>query len=103
MMILIVSLIKEELVLEIMIDNELAKVPKNNYAIINNYDDLYVNDSVVSDKYSSLDNAFTLNPEIKFKEEKISNKMQRYKNDSEYLKNLPNNKYLNMQYEEWKK
>ena len=82
---------------------QLAKVPKNNYAIINNYNDLYVNDSVVSDKYSSLDNAFTLNPEIKFKEEKMSNKMQRYKNDSEYLKNLPNSKYLNMQYEEWKK
>lgn len=84
-------------------DRQLVKNPKNNYSIVNNYNDLYVNDSVVSDSFSSLDNAFTLNPEIKYKEEKVTNKMQRYKNESEYLKNLPNNKYLNMQYEEWKK
>lgn len=83
--------------------DQLAKISKNNYSIVNNYNDLYVNDSVVSDKFSSLDNAFTLNPKIKFNEEKLSDKMQGYKNDSEYLKNLPNNKYLNMQYEEWKK
>ena len=83
-------------------DNQLATVPKN-YAIINSYNDLYVNDSVATDNYSSLDNAFSLNPEIKYKEENMSNKMQRYKKESKYLKNLPDSKYLNMQYEEWKK
>tara|TARA_B110000879_G_C11175937_1_gene515930 strand:- start:3479 stop:4261 length:783 start_codon:yes stop_codon:yes gene_type:complete len=83
--------------------NQLTTVSKDTYTIINNYDDLYINDSVVSDKFSSLDNAFILNSEIKYNVEDISDKMNRYKNESEYLKNLPNSKYLNMQYGEWKK
>ena len=62
---------------------------------------MYINDSVISDKYSSLDNAFNLIPDIKYKKEKITNKMQKYENESEYLKNLPNNEYLNMQFKKW--
>tara|TARA_B110000908_G_scaffold171663_2_gene235222 strand:- start:2273 stop:2992 length:720 start_codon:yes stop_codon:yes gene_type:complete len=83
--------------------SELINTSKNSYALLNSYSELYINDSVISDKYSSLDNAFNLNPAIEFKEDSVSNKIKKYKNESEYLKNLPSNKYLNMQYQEWKK
>ena len=76
---------------------------KSSYALINSYNDLYVNDSVISDKYSSLDNAFKLNPEIHYEEKQISTKMTEYERESEYLKNLPENKYLKMQFEDWRK
>ena len=83
--------------------DKIINTTKNSYALLNSYNELYINDSVISDSYSSLDNAFNLNPEIKFKPETVSTKMQRYENDSKYLKNLPTNKYLNMQYQEWEK
>ena len=81
--------------------NDLISSNKSNYALVNSYNDLYVNDSVVSEKYSSLDNAFKLDPKIHYKEKNISKKISEYKKDSEYLKNLPDNKYLKMQFEEW--
>ena len=84
-------------------NGKLISTSKSNYALINSYDDLYINDSVISDKYSSLDNAFKLNPEIKYEEKNISTKMSEYEKESEYLKNLPDNKYLNMQFEEWRR
>ena len=82
--------------------DELIANNKSSYALVNSYNDLYINDSVVSEKYSSLDNAFKLNPEIYYKEKNISKKISEYKKESEYLKNLPDNKYLKMQFEEWK-
>ena len=81
-------------------DGSLIPINQNKYAIMNSYDDLYVNDSIVDEKFSSLDNAFKLNPEIKYKEEDISKKMNRYENDSELLKN--NTSFLDIKFENWK-
>ena len=83
-------------------NSKLISVSKSNYALINSYNELYINDSVISDKYSSLDNAFNINPEIKYEEKNISKKISEYEIESEYLKNLPNNKYLNMQFKQWR-
>ncbi|ULY68523.1 putative DnaJ/Hsp40 [Chlorella virus XW01] len=52
------------------------------------YNNLYIEDSVIDDKFCSLDNAFKLNPEITLKNINVKNKMDEYKNMTKELENV---------------
>ena len=58
------------------------------YLSITNYSLLYSEDSIQGNKYSSLDNAFKLQPKMEFVEEDIEKKMKDYKNFSNDLSTL---------------
>jgi curved DNA-binding protein CbpA len=52
------------------------------------YNNLYIEDSVIDDKFCSLDNAFKLNPEITVKNVNVKNKMEEFKNMTKELENI---------------
>jgi curved DNA-binding protein CbpA len=52
------------------------------------YNNLYIEDSIIDDKFCSLDNAFKLNPEIIIKNESVKNKMEEYKNMTKELEKI---------------
>jgi curved DNA-binding protein CbpA len=52
------------------------------------YNNLYIEDSVIDDKFCSLDNAFKLNPEIIVKNMDVKSKMDEYKNMSKELEKI---------------
>jgi curved DNA-binding protein CbpA len=52
------------------------------------YNNLYIEDSVIDDKFCSLDNAFKLNPEITVKNVNVKSKMDEYKNMTKELENI---------------
>tara|TARA_B100001093_G_scaffold519419_1_gene608386 strand:- start:422 stop:1213 length:792 start_codon:yes stop_codon:yes gene_type:complete len=57
----------------------------NEYSSITNYNLLYSNDSIQGENFSNLDNAFLLQPKIKFHEENIDKKIKEYKKQSSDL------------------
>ena len=52
------------------------------------YNNLYIEDSIIDDKFCSLDNAFKLNPEITLQNVNVKNKMEEYKNMTKELENV---------------
>lgn len=52
------------------------------------YNNLYIEDSVIDDKFCSLDNAFKLNPEIVLNNYDVKNKMEEYKTMTKELENV---------------
>lgn len=58
------------------------------YTSFSNIDKLYVNDSVQTDKFSSLDRAFTLQPVIDVKIKTIEENMKEYGQQTDYIKTL---------------
>jgi curved DNA-binding protein CbpA len=52
------------------------------------YNNLYIEDSVIDDKFCSLDNAFKLNPEINVKNINVKSKLEEYKNMTKQLENI---------------
>jgi len=60
----------------------------NEYTSIRNYDLLYSEDTIQGENYSSLDNAFLLQPKIEFKENNVEEKMNEYKKFSKDLSTL---------------
>ena len=73
-----------------------------NYASTNNYDNLYVNDSIITDKFSSLDNAFKLIPNLKYEEKNIKSEYNSYKLNSEKFLKLKSDQFLKSKYEDWR-
>lgn len=63
----------------------------NEYISIRNYDLLYSEDTVQGESFSSLDNAFLLQPKIKFEETNVEEKMNEYKQYSKDLSTLNSN------------
>lgn len=71
------------------------------YASTKNYSDLYVNDSIVTDKFSSLDNAFKLIPNLKYDEKDIKSEYINYKSNTEKFSKMKSENFLKTNYEEW--
>jgi DnaJ-class molecular chaperone len=68
-------------------NNEICTYETNSYVTINNIDKLYLNDSILTDNFSSLDKAFLLTPTINNNDNKsIKEKLINYeKNTREYF------------------
>jgi len=60
----------------------------NEYTSISNYNMLYSEDTIQGNNYSSLDNAFKLQPQMEYKEEDVDKKMKDYKKLSNDLSTL---------------
>jgi curved DNA-binding protein CbpA len=69
------------------IDNNNKGLTLSKYSNLD-YNNLYIEDSVIDDKFCSLDNAFKLNPEITVKNVNVKNKMDEYKNMTKELENI---------------
>jgi len=72
-----------------------------NYACINDYSSLYVEDSIQTKNYSSLDRAFELHPELVHTKVNIKQKIKNYENETEKLHNLKTCDYKKKKYDEW--
>ncbi len=72
--------------------NEITEFNDSNfgfdYSSVENYDLLYTDDKTQGDNFSSLDNAFLLQPKIEFKEDDIDVKIHEYKKQSKDLSAL---------------
>lgn len=74
-------------------------VVSDNYTNLADMDKLYIEDSVQTNKYSSLDRAFTLQPVFETKQERTyEQRMKEYKNQSDFLKST---QYSNKKFDEW--
>ena len=58
------------------------------YTSFSNIDKLYVNDSIQTDKFSSLDRAFILQPVIEVEIKTIEENMKDYNQQTDYIKSL---------------
>lgn len=58
------------------------------YTSFSNIDKLYVNDSIQTDKFSSLDRAFALQPVIDVQVKSIEENMKEYNNQTDYINSL---------------
>jgi len=74
-----------------------------NYASINDYNSLYVEDSIQTNSFSSLDRAFSLHPKIKQKDVDIKDRMEKYQQETSELQNLKSSQYVKKKYTEWNK
>lgn len=88
------QIIEQNYNIDTYIDNE------NYYTLINNIDKLYINDSIQTNKYTSIDRAFMLQPILKQNNNNIINKsleekMNEYYLQSETLKGTLKEKFIN--------
>ena len=84
-------------------NNQLISFQNNkiqSYATTKDYNNLYINDSIITDKFCSLDNAFKLNPNITYSEKNIKSEMSNYDNNTK--KFLQSNKFLKIKFTDWK-
>jgi len=64
-------------------NNEISTYDSTSYVTINNIDKLYLNDSIITDNFSSLDKAFLLTPTMNLNDDKsIKDKLIDYEKDT---------------------
>lgn len=74
-----------------------------NYTNLADLDKLYIEDSVQSNKYSSLDRAFMLQPTTKVSNENKSfeERMKEYQNQTDTIKNMKPTEFSTKKFDEW--
>jgi len=72
------------------------------YTNLKDLDKLYIEDSIQSNKFSSLDKAFMLQPNINnINNKSIEEKINEYKNQTEIIKKMKNSDFTNHKFEDW--
>ncbi len=82
--------------------SELTSYTGSGYTNIGDLNKLYVEDSVLSTQFSSLDMAFSLQPKLKPEPEKtLEERMLEYRNQSDLFSNMKPEDFSNSKFNEW--
>lgn len=94
---------KEQIIEYVGSPSELSNyVTGEQYTSLTDMDKLYLEDSIQSTKYSSLDRAFNLHPIVSVDTAiSLDEKMKEYQSQSDYIKNMKPTDFSNKNFNEW--